>query len=328
MSNIKTIWFYWDGPISETRLQILKDSVYSTRIYNPHHKICIVTNSLSKSGFEVKYNIDVINWNTSFFEDTPIPTEKVDKYIQAHPRDFSDLFRLILLYNFGGTYIDTDDLCIAPISDTPNIICRSYDPHTSFYNKIRDEECVPGWTREIKGYDEINMFPRNDCWQNWEPKHPFIKEMLLDDKFMGNEEVVWIGGEFSWQSITNETCIRWLDRLGKDWNYRLTLLYLFEDFVSHCSYWDRCIKGGEMCDIWNKLPNIKEYNWGEYKCSKEVAINFWNTITTTYPNLSHMWLHLKDMKQEWIEDIDETKLYSVSTWILNDIRNKIKEYTI
>ena len=328
MSNIKTVWFYWDGPISETRLRILKDSVYSTRIYNPHHKICIVTNSLSKIQFEEKYNIDVLNWDISFFKDTPIPTEKLDKYIQAHPRDFSDLFRLILLYNFGGTYIDTDDLCIAPISDTPNIICRSYDPHTSFYNKITDEECVPGWTREIKGYDEINMFPRNDCWQNWEPKHPFIKEMLLDDKFMGNDEVVWIGGEFSWQSITNETCIRWLDRLGKDWNYRLTLLYLFEDFVSHCSYWDRCIKGGEMCDIWNKLPNIGEYNWGEYKCSKEVAINFWNQITTTYPNLSHMWLHLKDMKQEWIEDIDETKLYSVSTWILNDIRNKIKEYQI
>lgn len=323
---MNTIWFYWDGPISPTRLRILQDSVYSTRVFNPHHAIYIVTNSLQEEQFEERFSIKIKRWDDTIFEGVPIPKEKLQKYTKANPRDFSDLFRLILLYKFGGSYIDTDDLCINPLSKTKNIICRSYDPHTSFYNKITDEQCVPGWTREIKGYEHIPMFPRNDCWQNWDKEHPFIYDMLTNTKFQENEDIVWIGGDFSWQSITNETCVKWLDKFEKDWNFRLTLLYLFEDFVGWSSFWDRCHHGGELCDIWQKLPHINDYKWGEYKCSKEVGSSFYEEIIHTYPNVSHLWLHSKDMKEEWLEEIDENKLYSPSTWILNDIRKKINEW--
>lgn len=323
---MKTIWFYWDGGISPSRLQILKDAVYSTRVFNPHHAIYIVSNSLKQDLFNPKYNIFVKQWDESWFDGIPMDKEKIKKYISANPRDFSDLFRIILLYKFGGSYIDTDDLCIKPLSDTKNIVCRSYDPHTSFYNKITDEQCVPGFTRELKGYEHIPMFPRNDCWQNWDKEHPFLYDMLTNEKFQNNKEVVWIGGEFSWQSIANETCVKWLDKHEKDWNFRLTLAYLFEDFVAWSSFWDRCHHGGEMCDIWQKLPAVDDYKWGEYKCTKEVGKWFYDEIYNLYPNLSHLWLHSKDMKQEWLEDIDETKLYSPSTWILNEIRQKINEW--
>jgi hypothetical protein len=326
MHILKPIWFYWDGPISESRLQILKDAIYSTRVFNPYHYICLISNTLNQNDFDPKYYINTQTWSESFFEDTPIPHEKVEKYMKANPRDFSDLFRLILLYKYGGTYIDTDDLCIKPLSFVDNIVCRSYDPHTSFYNKITDDQCVPGFIREIEGYEHIPMFPRNDCWQNWNKNHPFIKDMLTNTKFQNNEDVVWIGGEFSWQSIANETCIKWLPTHGVDWNFRLTLLYLFEDFVAHSSYWDKCHHGGEMCDIWNKLPHIDDYEWGEYKCTKEVGKSFYDEICKKYDTLSHLWLHSKDMKQEWLEEIDETKLYSPSTWILNEVKKKIYDW--
>jgi hypothetical protein len=324
MSDI--IWFYWDGHISESRLKILHDSVYSTRVFNPNHVINVVSNSLQQSQFDNKFNINVLPWDETFFEGIPISKEKLEQYRKANPREFSDLFRLVLLYQFGGSYIDTDDLCIASIRSLPNTVCRSYDPHTSHYNKLKPEECVPGYTREIRGYDEITMFPRNDCWQNWNPKSPFIWDMLNNPKFQQSEDVVYIGGDFSWQSISNETCIKWLPTHNADWNFALTLLYLFEDFVGWSSFYDRCHHGGEMCDIWAKLPQVNDYKWGEYKCIQEIGKNFYNEILEKYPYVSHLWLHSKDMKEEWMGEIDKNNEYSISTWILNDVREKINEW--
>jgi hypothetical protein len=324
MSNI--IWFYWDGSIDIDRLKILHDSVYSTRVFNPHHIINVVSNSLQQSQFDDKFNIKVLSWDETFFEGLPISKEKIEQYKKANPRDFSDLFRLVLLYQFGGTYIDTDDLCISPISSLSNVVCRSYDPHTSHYNNLIPEDCVPGYTREIRGYDEIPIFPRNDCWQNWDPKSPFIWDMLSNSKFQQSKDVVYIGGDFSWQSISNETCIKWLDTHGTDWNFALTLLYLFEDFVGWSSFWDRCHHGGEMCDVWKNLPKVNEYKWGEYKCAQQVGKEFYNEILKKYPYVSHMWLHSKNMKEEWMGEIDKNNEYSISTWILNDVRKKINEW--
>jgi hypothetical protein len=324
MSNI--IWFYWDGHISKNRLRILHDSVYSTRVFNPNHDINIVSNTLQQSQFDDDFNIKVLSFDISWFDGIPINRNKVEKYLKAHPRNFSDLFRLILLYKFGGTYIDTDDLCIGSIKSPKNTICRSYDPHTSFYNKIEPNNCVPGFVREIDGYDNIPMFPRNDCWQNWEPFSPFILEILNNSKFKENEDVIWIGGDFSWQSIINETCINRLLSHKKEWNFGLTLIYLYEDFVAWSSFWDTCHHGGEFCDIWENLPNLKNYKWGEYKSDKKTANQLYDNVMNKYPWVSHMWLHLKDKKTEWLEDINENKLYSISTWILYFIREKINKY--
>jgi len=327
MFDINPIWFYWDGDIHPNRLKILKDSIYSTRVFNPNRQIVLVTNTLEQSHFDDKFDIKVQKWDKSFFDGIPMSDKKIDKYISGHPRDFSDLFRLILLYQFGGSYVDTDDLCIKTMSDTKNLICRSYDPHTSFYNKIEPKDCVPGWTRELRGWDEINTFPRNDCWQNFQPNSPFIWDMLNNPKFGEYDDIVWIGGDWSWQSITNETCNKWIKEFGDKWNYGLTLLYLFEDFVSASSQWDRCVLGGEMCELWHMLPNVNDYEWGFYKCDKETALTFYSAVSHLYPHLSHMWLHSKDQKEEWlIDELDENGLYSVSTWIYNDIKQKIKNY--
>jgi hypothetical protein len=325
MFTLRPIWFYWDGPISESRLQILKDAIYSTRVFNPNHYISLVSNTLKSSDFDPKYYINVNTWNESIFQGLPLTPERIQKYINAHPRELSDLMRLVLLYQWGGSYIDTDDLAIKGISETGNLICRSYDPHTSFYNKVKDEDCVPGKIKEIEGFEGINTFPRNDCWQNWQPNSDFIRQLLWNDKFVNADNVVYIGDDWSWQSLTNETIIKNLDSWKTEWNYGLTLLYLYEDFVSACSYWDRCHYGGEMCEIWGALPNVKDYEWGFYKTDRETARVFYKIVAQKYPNLSHMWLHSKDMKEEWLlEELNPNEKYSVSTWIYDEIKQQIK----
>jgi hypothetical protein len=321
------VFFYWDGPISDTRLKILKDCVYSTRVLNLSKKIFVISNTLTQQQFDSKYDICVLKWDATYFNGLPIPPEKYTTYMKAQPRAFSDLFRIVLLYNFGGSYIDTDDLAIKPISDTKNIICRSYDPHTCFYNKIKDNECIEGKYREIAGYNSIHMFPRNDCWLNWDKHHPFLYGLLMDTEFLEYDNVIHICGKFSWQSLTLKHCKQNIDTIGVNWTYGLTLLYLYEDFISCSSKWDRGKMGGEMIDIWNTIQHDTSQEWGKWRVTKEEALKFYTIVCNTYPYVSHLWLHSKDNKKEWlIEELVEGEIYSVSTWIYDFIRRKIRMY--
>jgi len=327
MLNIDTIYFFWEGHIHPTRLKILQDCLYSTRVFNPNRKICLFSNTITKDMLDARYDIIIFRWTNEMFKGLPIPYEHLEKhYLHTSPRELSDLMRFILLYKYGGTYIDTDDLAIKPISDTKNIVCRSYDPHTSFYNKITDEQCIDGKHREIRGYDNIPMFPRNDCWHNFEPNSNFLLQLLSNPKITSVDKAIYIGDNFSWQSLTHETIQANIDKIGVEFNFALTLLYLYEDFVAGSSYWDRCMYGGEMCDLWKEMPNVDSMEWGSYKCNRDTALSLYNKIVDRYPHLSHLWLHSKDMKQEWLLPELTDELYSPSTWILNEVRNKIHAF--
>lgn len=322
MSNItkssKNIFFYWDGPISSTRLKILEDSIYSTRRFNPDRPIYLISNWIKE--LNNKYNINIVEWDDTLFDGLNIPI--LDKYKTANYREVSDLVRLVLLYQFGGSYIDTDDLCINKLPDLKNLVCRSYDPHTCHYNNLTPKDCIPGEYREIRGYDHIPIFPRNDCWLNFEPNSKFIYDILNNPKFLNSEKIIYIGDGFSFQSLSLESCLKNINEIGVIFNLGLTLLYFYEDFVSASSYWDRCHHGGEMCDLYNDLPGIKDYEWGFYKCTESTAMEFYNKVINQYPYLSHMWLHSKDMKEEWLSDT-VNEYSSLSTWIYKKIKEKL-----
>jgi hypothetical protein len=325
---VNTIFFYWDGYLDHfsPRRKILNDCVYSTRIFNPNHTIIIVSNTLKEEEFNPKFNILVRGWDLSLFDDIPIPKSLIEEhYINAHPRERSDLIRMVLLYKYGGSYMDTDDIAIKPINQTiGNLVCRNYDPHTAHYSQLTPEDCISGIHREIPGYDDINIMPRNDCWLNFNHHSKFIHSLLFNPKIVESNKAIYIGDNTSWQSLTLEACKS--NQIKVDYNLGLTLLYLYEDFVSSSSFWDQGHHGGEMCDIWKKLPNVNNYDWGFYKCDKQTAMSFYQEIYDKYPYLSHMWLHSKDMKEEWlIDELDENEKYSVSTWIYDDIKKQINK---
>ena len=321
---MKQVFFYWGGDISESRLRILKDCMYSTKAYNPDREIVLCSNSLTADMFDPRFGIRVITWDSSLFEGSPIDPLLIDRlYSDTWERNKSDIVRMGLLYKFGGSYVDTDDIAIKPMSDIPNLVCRSYDPHTCHYNKIPEPECISGKYREIRGYDNITMFPRNDCWQNFEPRSQFLHDLLSDYKIQSSEKPIGICDDFSWQSLTLEYLKKHLPL--KTVNYGLTLLYLYEGHVSCSSLWDLGHFGGEMHDIWNTLPNRNQYEWGKYKCTKEVASDFMDKVLA-YPYVSHLWLHDKDMNPEWLIEPNQNGKYALSTWMINESRNKVKNH--
>lgn len=317
--DINNIFFFWDGPISESRKKILEDCLFSTRFFNPSRPIYLISNTIEYLSKD--FDIKIVKWSNDIFNEVKI--KAIENYKVSNYREKSDIIRLILLYKYGGSYIDTDDLCINKITDDKkNIVCRSYDPHTCHYNGLKPEDCIDGKYREIRGYDHIPLFPRNDCWLNFEPGSSFIHDIFSNKKLVNSDKVVYIGDGFSWQSLTLESCLKNIGSIGENYNLALTLLYLYEDFVSHSSYWDRCRFGGEMCDIYDGLPNIKNYDWGSYKCDRQTAEFFYDKIIKTYPYISHLWLHSKDMKPEWLKD--EIEDYSsLSNWIYKFIKQKV-----
>lgn len=314
------IWFFWDGGISPTRLRIMNDCIKSTMHFNPDRKVVLVSNTIQQE----QVPCEVRKWDLSLFEGTPISPDLFKRcYIDAPVCDIrmiSDIVRMVLLWKYGGSYIDSDDLCIKKMSDTKNMVCRSYDPHTCFYNQIKDEDCISGKWREIRGYDHIPMFPRNDCWQNFEPENPFLTDLLTDPRIQNNTKPIGICDGFSWQSLTMEYLKKHLPM--HDVTFALTLAYLYEGHVSVSSVWDRGAYGGEFVDFWKSLPNQGE-PWGQYKCTQSTAMTVLNKLRE-YPNVSHLWLHDKDGNPDWLKaDLSEKEL--VSTWIINEIRGIINE---
>jgi hypothetical protein len=329
MIDINNIFFFWGGDISESRLEVLQNCIYSTRVFNPDRPIYLVSNSIKEDMLDSKFNIKIMNWGRDIFDNIPIPKDHIEKhYLHSHPRELSDLMRLVLLYKFGGSYIDTDDLAIKPLAsiETKNIVCRSYDPHTCHYNKLTPEDCIQGQHREIRGYDHIPIFPRNDCWVNFEPNSLFIHDLLSNPKVLDSGKAIYIGDDFSWQSLTLDTCKKHIDSIGSVYNLALTLLYVYEDFVASCSYWDRCNYGGEMCDLWKQMDGTDTAEWGFFKCKKEVALDYLDKVKAKYPYVSHMWLHIKDMNKDWMLKELSDEEYQVSTWIYQSVKEMINEY--
>jgi hypothetical protein len=78
--NIQNIFFFWGGDISESRLKILQDCVYSTRVFNPTRPIYIVSNSIKEEMLDPKFGIEIYRWDDTLFDDLPMSKEHIKKY--------------------------------------------------------------------------------------------------------------------------------------------------------------------------------------------------------------------------------------------------------
>lgn len=306
------VHFIWEGSISSKRLELLQNATYTTSAFNPNHQIILWTNTLTQNQFDSCYNIEVRTWDVTIFDNIPVSNDIINAYINADKRTLSDFLRLVLLYNYGGCAIDTDDICIGPITETRNVICRSYDGHTAFYNKIKDEDCISGTLREIRGYDDITFFPRNDCLMNFEPQNPFLYRIFTHPDFINAQHPLNILGGTSFQSMIQTVAKEDLTPCV----FGLTLVYLYEGFCATSCSWDYREGRGEMHDLYKKhFPDLDEYPWGQYKCNRHVARSFMFDLLNVYPHLSHLWMHDKEANDEWFQPLDPEGLYAPSTWI-------------
>ena len=327
----KDIYFFWYGSISDTRLDVLKTCIFSTKMHNQDRNVILYTDSINKEMLGSKYDIELRQVDMSMFNDTPLNIDIIKSNycddingklcLKCHPREFSDLFRIVLLYKFGGSYVDTDDACLRPIGNTKNIVARCCDPHTCHYSNISHDRLMPAKYREIDGYD-LPMFIRNDCWLNWEPKSAFLHDLLTDQRLNNADRALYIGDDFSFQSLALDICNKHLFKIGDNFNLRMSLLHLYEGHIGVSSYYDRGHFGGEIHDIWNKLPDIDKHEWSRYKCTKDVAIGFINEVLSIYPDTCFLYLQDKDMIPAYFDDTDE-HMQLMSTHIYKHIKSLI-----
>ena len=239
----------------------------------------------------------------------------------SDPRMFCDFFRFVILYKYGGTYTDTDNLCFREFPKENNILCRTYDPHTAFYDKIEDKDCIPGIYKYNKKHTNINFQLRTDCWINMKPKNNFIKLLLthkdlIDDK--GN--VLYIYNNSSWQGLILRVAKKNIKEVSKENIFGLNLIYLYEKFIAHSSSWDKCTHGGELCSLYDNLKNIKDYDWGEYKTTQKESLKLFNSIKEYFPTSCFLWLGDKESNEEFFKK--EEALMRISSWIYLNIKKK------
>lgn len=320
-------FFYWDGSkLDGERLSQAIDSIWSTIHFNPDRKIWLISNTEAPEDWP---NVRVTKWDDSIYSDMPNAEEWAKIYNTAHPRDRSDLIRLLLLYKYGGSYIDTDDICLRamPPLEKENIVSRSYDPHTCHYDGWKPEDCIPGWTRgETSEFQHIPWFPRNDCWYNWQPKHELIFSVIkagAEKPEAGINSIYTAGrtGKLSWQSLILIELKNRLHEWGKTWQSALTLIYLPESHVSACSHWDKGHYGGELHSIWPK----SEQPWGQQEFSSLEADTWLATALDRWPLASHLWLHDKGARvsPQWHLRAPHKTTELMSTHIIRKIRAQI-----
>ena len=127
--NIKNIFLFWEGSINKDRLSMLMTVIKSIYYFNNDRKIYLFSNTLSEDRIIDILNIcKLVRYSyKDLITNTPIENKENIKNAyekkQYDGRTFSDFFRFIILYKFGGTYTDTDNICIKKIPIEKKIIC-------------------------------------------------------------------------------------------------------------------------------------------------------------------------------------------------------------
>lgn len=330
----QNIFFYWDGvQIKRDRNRLIQttDAIFSTLHFNPDRPIWLISNCEQPEDWP---GIRVTRWDNELYSPMPHAEQWAELYNRAGPRDRCDVIRFLLLYKYGGSYVDTDDICLAPMpNEEKNIMCRSYDPHTCHYDGWRPEDCVPGSTRGAASqWQHIPWFPRTDCWYNWAPQHELILNIIKrgsESPERGINTIYSYGDtkQLSWQSLIMLEAKAQLANHGITWQAQLTLLYLPESHVATCCYWDRGDYGGELHQIWPaSQAEAWAGDWGRQQYTLEQANQFWAAAKLQWPYMTHMWLHDKGkgISPEWDPRATPKATQLMSTHIIRTIRHQAK----
>lgn len=197
---------------------------------------------------------------------------------------FSDPFRIACLWRWGGTYTDTDNICIAPLPSEKNLLSRTYDPH-SFDKK--GEVLVPGTLREGPDkarYAHIPFRLRQDPFVNFEPEHRFLARLVESAREHN------VPRDKRWQALLTEVFMGEVDRGVEDVHARLLLVYFPDgrgcyDYSDH----DKCLHGGEICDIlFHNCPGIRHV--GRYRTrQRQVAKDVLRDVYDAFPSGCFLW---------------------------------------
>jgi len=161
--------------------------------FHPNSKVTIWSNSLQKTLFESRIfhkDVQLRRYNQRFFNHLPSAAKKAAKdipeFFETHIESqshFSDLFRLAVLWKFGGVYVDFDSLWVNSVSKLSAE--NEWIPFTKRklekFPLILDEGFLEGGIMKLQRHSAfaetaLNNFPKYtekiaECWSCVGPKH-------------------------------------------------------------------------------------------------------------------------------------------------------------
>jgi len=173
------IFFVWVGERPDDKyLAQIKKAIDTAKFHNPRHKIWLYSNLIR--GDEVSCTVKSINL-VDLFADSPASALKMgprgecpEGWESIPPRNWSDLFRMVVLWKYGGSYVDVDDVFIRPIPKGRNIFAAG-----AIQTDAQLEEYKGGisgqYLQDIKTY---TWRFGNDPMINVAPGNPFLKEIM------------------------------------------------------------------------------------------------------------------------------------------------------
>lgn len=343
----RNIFFFWETVGDYQRLEdigraeLTRVAVWTAWKHNPGNKIYMFSNTLQPKDLEHKdMNITIVRYDwKELVKDTPVERNAlaVRVYSSAEPRIFSDIMSLVLLYKFGGSYFDTDDVCYQQLPLVKNVIPRTYDiadiqwcgvalPESS--PEVLESFLIDGEHRETGTHPHIPFFVRIDGWVNWHPRHHFMEDMLKGQLLNGEGGVMGFGaGKYchSPPKLVLETATKNIDKVLQGCVFGLSLLYLYDTFLSSDPGVTK--REGELFEVYSKLfPEASltpDYFKGELRegstwglgvqYTREEAERFLEEVKRVFPCSSFVWMCDKDENRELFDDSTETA--RMITWI-------------
>lgn len=185
-SSVDNLFFFWAGNPSG-RTDQMSAAIHSTCALNPGARAYLFTNDLSERELHPQVSrtcpLSIIRWTPEeLTEDTPFRQRARELYPESirkrHGREgniwmmFSDLFRYLVLWRWGGTYLDLDDIAVRPMTRTVNVVPSSIP---------QAQEGEPGYgslVRDRSTPEERYLRLGNDPLIRMEPGHPFLEKCL------------------------------------------------------------------------------------------------------------------------------------------------------
>lgn len=178
---------FWDTPdgrlIDTTQYTQLRLWARALRFFHPHAHITLHTrkrvlppDTLGVTGVEVAYFDDV----RTLFRHTPLYTLSHDLDQLPKP-ELSDLVRLALLYRFGGTWADVDDLTVRAVPTELRNVLGTFlwprRPRTATY--WGSTFVLADGARIGEAYTDYTFHVQNDPMVRWDAGHPFLCRWML-----------------------------------------------------------------------------------------------------------------------------------------------------
>ena len=318
--NVNNIFCYWEwNSFATSTLNLLKTCFFSIAENNPTKNIYLFSNSIKYLDFMDSLQADNIHVVRFKYDDIirNTPAEKYHgkyKEVFSSFRSFSDLFRLLVIWKYGGSYTDLDNLCISSFPERKNILCRCYDWHYG----VSNDDCIDGRKKEEGSrYKSTKFSLRNDCIINFVPNNRFIEDMFNMEILDILESTPNIHSKYSWQQLLLDTYNgdpKYYDRYI---SFNLNLLYIPEGFIYATCPADRYKQnGGEMNDLMNEIDDIDDYPGGKYKCTEENALKILDRIRTSFPQSPLLWMSRKGKMM-----VEEGDKKYITSWILQNYYN-------